>query len=306
MKKKLKIGIIGPGRHFINKIYPVLKNSKFFSIQYILRRKKNKKFKKIQNIEENQFFKKDLDFVYIATPNVFHEKYILKSIKSGFNVICEKPFITRKKNLFKILNLSKKNKKLIFECFMYKYHPVFKDIEKIINSNKFGKLKYLVSNFKFPFLNKSNNRYKKKEGNGFWLDAASYLISFDNNFFNNKKKIEITEVHKNIKLRGSIVIKSKKIPRFYFWGEGQNYRNDLELFFSNATIYVEQFFSKKKHDLIKLRVFKNFKIYEKKYKKINQFESMFKDIFINYNNEEFRSFHRKNIKNQVLFLARSA
>ena len=114
MKKKLKIGIIGPGRHFTNKIYPVLKNSKFFSIQYILRRKKNKKFKKIETIEEDQFFKKDLDFVYIATPNMLHEKYILKSIKSGFNVICEKPFITRKKNLFKILNLSKKNKKLIF------------------------------------------------------------------------------------------------------------------------------------------------------------------------------------------------
>ena len=45
------------------------------------------------------FFKKTFDFVYICCPNYNHEKYILKSLNSNFNVICEKPFIIRKKNL---------------------------------------------------------------------------------------------------------------------------------------------------------------------------------------------------------------
>ena len=47
----------------------------------------------------------------------------------------------------------------------------------------------LVSNFKFPFLNKNNNRYKKNSGNGFWFDGGSYLISLANKIFKNKKKI---------------------------------------------------------------------------------------------------------------------
>ena len=305
MIKKTKIGIIGPGKHFEGKIFPVLKKHKLFSIEAVLR-EKQKKYKNFQLIQEKQFFKKDLDFVYISTPNQFHEKYIIKSLKAGFHVICEKPFVVRQSNLLRILNLAKKNKKLIFECFMYKYHPVFHDLKKIIQTNKFGKLKYLISNFKFPFLNKNNNLYKKKNGNGFWFDRASYMISFDNEFFKNKKKIEITSVKNKVTLRGSLIVKSDKIPRYYFWGEGQNYKNDVELFFSKGTVYVEQFFAKKNDDLIKLSIFKNFNIFEKKYKNTNHFNLMFDDIIKNFNKKSYKEFHRKNILNQAIFLSRSS
>ena len=44
---KKKIGIIGAGKHFEEKIYPILSKSKFFNIEGILR-KKNKSFNKIK------------------------------------------------------------------------------------------------------------------------------------------------------------------------------------------------------------------------------------------------------------------
>ena len=45
---------------------------------------------------------------------------------------------------------------------MYVYHPVFSYVKKIIEKKKYGAIKHVVSNFKFPSLDKNNNRYFKK------------------------------------------------------------------------------------------------------------------------------------------------
>lgn len=301
MLKKISLGVIGPGNHFEKNIFPIIKKYKFVKIKSFL---SNKKFflNKFTCKNESEFFKNDYDFVYISTPNVTHEKYIIKSLKCGYHVICEKPFLTRKKNLNKILNLSKQKKKLIIESFMYMHHPVFKEIEKSIKSKKYGKLNYVISNFKFPFLNKNNNRYKKDKGNGFWFDAACYLISFDNYFFGVKKKIKKINIKDKVELRGAMTLESNNIKRYYFWGEGQEYKNDLELFFSKATIFVNQFYAKRHDDKIKLKIFKNRKIFEKVFVKQNHFELMFKDIFKNYKKIEYQNFHRKIINDQSKFL----
>jgi len=245
---KKTIGIIGAGKHFNNRIFPILSKSNFFQIEGILKRKNNN-FKKIKKFNEKDFFKQKFDFVYIACPNKFHERYIIKSLKAGCHVICEKPFILSKKNINNIIKLSKKKKKLIFEAFMYVYHPVFSYIKNIVKKKKYGKIQYVIANQRYPSLDENNNRYKKNEGGGFFFDAAVYLLSLENYLFNNKINKVFTSSSQKIKntvdLRGNIYINSLEGKRFYFWGEGQNYTNNLEIFFDKASVYVNKFFSKK-------------------------------------------------------------
>ena len=299
MKKK-SIGIIGAGKHFVEKIFPVLSNSSFYEIGGIMR-KNNKPFKKIPILTEKIFFKKSFDFVYICCPNNYHEKYILKSLNSNFNVICEKPFLIRKKKLNKILNLAKYRNKLIFECFMYRYHPVFEYVKKIIQSKRYGKINYIISNFRYPSLKKTDNRYKIYEGKGFFNDAASYLISLESYLFNNftlNFKSTIKKIKKKIDLRGYIFLEKKKQSRHYFWGEGQNYSNNLEIFFDDATIHIDKFFSKAKSDPIYLKIYsQNIKII--KFKPVDQFKLMFDKIKKNYQKKQFKMLNYNLIKNQV-------
>ena len=132
---KKTIGIIGAGMHFNKRIYSILSKSNFFRIAGILRKRK-KKFKNIKNFSEKDFFKNKFDFIYIATPTKLHEKFIIKSLKNGSNVICEKPFVIRNKNINQILDLSKSKKKLVFESFAYVYHPVFNFIKQVIKKKK--------------------------------------------------------------------------------------------------------------------------------------------------------------------------
>lgn len=297
MRKKL--GVIGPGKHFANRIYPIIKKSNFFKLDGVLR-KKNIVFKNIKNFDEKKFFKKNFDFIYISCPNFYHEKYIIKALKSGAHVICEKPFLLSNKNFYRIINLSKKNNKLIFEAFMYLYHPAFLYIKKIIQNRKYGDVKYIVSNFRFPSLDRRNNRYKGRLGKGFYFDAGSYLVSLDTNLFKKTKiKFYSQKIKKKVDLRGNIFINSSKMKRFYFWGEGQMYSNSVEIFFKNATIFIDNFFSKNDNRDTIVKIFKNNKIKTISLKKTNHFLEMFTDIQKNYENISYKKYHRNIIKDQL-------
>ena len=205
----------------------------------------------------------------------------------------------------KIIQLAKRNKKLIFEAFMYLYHPAYKYVEKLFRDQTYGKFRYLISNFRYPALNRKNNRYKKGEGDGFFNDAATYPLSLENYIFKNENKkafkLFTQKIKSNVDLRGNIFINSSKGKRFYFWGEGQNYSNNLEIFFDKASIFINKFFSKKKDEKIYV------KIYTKTQKKIiiekvDQFQKMFLTIQKNYFKESFQKFHINMIKNQLNLL----
>jgi predicted dehydrogenase len=296
-----RIGVIGAGNHFKNKIYPSLLKSKFFKISGILSYNK-KLFKNIKYYAEKDFFRKNFDFIYISCPNIFHEKYIIKSLKNDSHVICEKPFLIRKKNIKKILLLSEKKKKLVFESFMFLYHPAFSYVKNLLIQKKYGKLEYLISNFRFPSLDKENHRYNYK-GGGFFLDAACYLLALENYLFNKNSPMNIfsQRIKDKFDLRGNIYIKSK-INRFYFWGEGQNYSNNLEIFFSKASIFIDKFFSKSDNETITAKIHYKGRIIEKKFNQVNHFQEMFNVIARNYKKISFQIFHRNKIKDQLNLL----
>ena len=303
MKKK-SIGIIGAGKHFVEKIFPILSNSNFYKINGILRRSK-KSFKNIPIMSKNEFFKQTFDFVYICCPNNYHENYILQSLKSNFNVICEKPFMIKTRKLNKIVNLAYRKDKLIFECFMYTHHPVFKYLKKIIQSKRYGKINYVISNFRYPSLKKNDNRYKTNEGKGFFNDAASYLVSLENYLFNNSKlnfKVIAKKIKKKVDLRGYIFLEKDKKSRHYFWGEGQNYSNNIEIFFDDATIHIDKFFSKAKSEQIYLKIYSD-KVKILKFKPVDQFKLMFDKIAKNYQNKKFKILNYNLIKNQMSLLS---
>ena len=298
MKKK-SIGIIGSGNHFVKNIYPVFLKNKFLKISAILR-KSDKKFFRIPILSEKEFFKQSFDFVYISCPNILHEKFILKSLQANYHVICEKPFITSNKNISKIIKIAKDKQKLIFETFMYTYHPAFKYVKKIIQTKKYGKVNYVISNFRFPSLDKRDNRYKKSEGDGFFNDAASYLLSLESYLFENfnlKYKLFSKKIKRKVDLRGYLILRIGNQSRHYFWGEGQNYTNNIEIFCDRATIHIDKFFSKAKSENISVKIYgKNTKIINFKVK--NQFELMFNKIFKYYMKKSFRIANYSLVKHQ--------
>ena len=172
---------------------------------------------------------------------------------------------------------------------MYAYHPVFDYVKKFIKKKKLGPVEYVISNFRYPSLKKNDDKYSKNLGNGFYYDSAVYPISLENYLFEFKNKPNVIKktFKRNVDLRGYIILKNNLIKRFYFWGEGQNYSNNLEIFFKEGTIYIDKFFSKLIKEKIYLKINTPKKQYIKKFKDHDHFELMFKEIIKNYKSKNF-------------------
>lgn len=285
--KSYNFGIIGPGNHYKKNIEPVLlKNKNINIVKYLGKNKRN-------NIETNKkkFFQQKLDFVYISSPNELHASHIIDCLKNDANVICEKPFVTKQKQLKKIITLAKKKSKLIFEVFPYIYHPSFIFIKKFLKNNK-DRIFFVNSNFTIPFLENKNNRYNKKLGNGFFLDTAVYPLSLEEFLFNSNKNIKMISratYKENVELRGNFLFLNNKIYKNYKWGDGQKYSNMIEIIGENFSLNCGNIFSKKNNQKIVVEIMTKQGLKKYNFKIWSQFEKMFNDILKNFNNKSYKN-----------------
>lgn len=292
-KAKVILGIIGEGYHYKKNIKPILhKLKKNFILKIIVLKKKKNKYDYLE------FFKKKIDICYLSTPTKTHYLLAKLCIENNISVISEKPLCETYKQA-KILVLKAKNNKLFLtEAFMFIYHPVFKYIKNLVNKKK-NELLYVKSEFTIPSLDKKNNRYNYYKGGGFYNDLAIYPITLENFLFNNKKifkKNNFIYSKKKIPLRGYLNFKSSSFQRFYFWGEGQKYKNNISIIFKSFSIYVENFYSKNDQfsTVIEFNGKKERKII---FSKCNHFYLMFSKILKSYKQDEFKNENYKNIIN---------
>ena len=185
---------------------------------------------------------------------------------------------------------------------MYRFHPIFNFLKKIIFSKKYGKIKSVNSSFVIPPINKQNNRYKKKLGGGFFLDLGVYLISLQHYLFNVKitKDNLHTTTYKNnnkISLKGNIFLNSR-FSSFYNWGIGVDYDNSLEITFEKAFIKINKFFSKNKMEKSMITIIsnENKKIF---FNPVDQFALMFQDVIKNYKVKRYKLNELNNIETQL-------
>jgi D-xylose 1-dehydrogenase (NADP+, D-xylono-1,5-lactone-forming) len=92
---------------------------------------------------------KNIDIIYNPLPNSMHGEWTIKAIEAGKHVLCEKPFVTKLEEIDKIIDLSTKNKVVVFEAFVYLHHPQTLKILEIINSGKIGEVQVINSWFSF-------------------------------------------------------------------------------------------------------------------------------------------------------------
>ena len=248
--KRINWGIIGLGnianRHL--KSFEKSLNSKLKGVAS--RNLENlKNFKKKVKIDDKFYFdnyedlikNSEIDIIYIALPNSYHYEWINKCIDHNKHILVEKPITENFFQLEKIKNrlLQKKSNVLIYEGFMYKYHPQIKKVLDLVNNNEIGEIKKIVSSFGVNLLtkkyfwffkkkrkiDKENRLFNKKLGGGSILDLGCYPVSFTTmllekfNFINFEdykvlnKKVEIGEsgvdVDSKIEMiaKGSITIK---------------------------------------------------------------------------------------------------
>jgi predicted dehydrogenase len=138
---------------------------------------------------------KSLDAVSICTPNYLHAQIALSALKSGKNVLCEKPFAINSDEAEAVVNEAKKSGKLLLENFSLRYDLTHRIIQRYIQEGKLGRLYYA----KCSYLRRKGHpgmggwfTSRKQSGGGALIDIGVHMLDLALCSLGHPKPISVT------------------------------------------------------------------------------------------------------------------
>ncbi len=88
---------------------------------------------------------REMNTVYVATPNLLHYEQTKKALLAGKHVICEKPFCTKAEQARELVELAKEKKLLLADAVPTAFLPNFEILKRELP--KIGKVKLVLGNY---------------------------------------------------------------------------------------------------------------------------------------------------------------
>ena len=116
---------------------------------------------------------KDIDLIYISTPNTYHYENAILCLKAYKNILVEKPFTMSKAEADSIFTEAKNRNLFVCEAMWTAFMPLHKLILQWIKAGDIGSLKYISSNLGYDI--KDRPRLTDPMlGGGAYLDLGVY------------------------------------------------------------------------------------------------------------------------------------
>jgi predicted dehydrogenase len=121
----------------------------------------------------------NVEAVYVATPHPAHEAQAIACIDAGKHVLCEKPITIDATSAARVLERGKARGVLVMEAFMYRTHPLLKELVARLKAGAIGEIRHVRADFAFRVPRDPKGRlFDKKLGGGGILDVGGYPVSF--------------------------------------------------------------------------------------------------------------------------------
>lgn len=193
MNKELKWATIGTGV-IANELALTLKNDqrKLYSVAnrtydkgVAFAQKYN--VEKVYNTIDEVFEDPMVDVIYISTPHNTHIEYLKKALINGKHVLCEKSITLNSEELDEAIKLAVENKVILAEAMTIYHMPLYKELNKIIESGKLGDLKTIQMNFgSYKDYDMNNRFFNRNLAGGALLDIGVYSLSLVRWFMSSK------------------------------------------------------------------------------------------------------------------------
>lgn len=118
----------------------------------------------------------DVQAVYIPLPNNLHYEWVLKSLKAGKHVLCEKPLALNADEAQKMYDTARENGVYLMEAFAYLHSPYVQSLKNDLDSGIIGEVDYIETAFVTQGY-EENIRIHKETGGGAVYDLGCYCTS---------------------------------------------------------------------------------------------------------------------------------
>ena len=184
--KKISWGVLGTAKIGVEKVIPAMQQGKYSQINAV----SSRNIEKAENVArrlripraygsyEKLLEDPEIEAVYIPLPNHLHVEWGVKCLEMGKHVLCEKPISMNFKQAEYLKQKAENFSDLkTMEAFMYRFHPQWQTVKKLLDEGKIGELKNIHSIFSYYNDNPKDIRNQLETGGGGLLDIGCYCIS---------------------------------------------------------------------------------------------------------------------------------
>lgn len=120
-----------------------------------------------------------IDAVYVATTHNFHPRDVRLCLEAGKAVLCEKPFVTTKREAEDLAALAASKRLLLMEAMWTRCMPAFRKTKEWVDSGAIGDIRLIEAEFCFKAPYDPRDRLFNPElAGGALFDAGVYPIEF--------------------------------------------------------------------------------------------------------------------------------
>ena len=115
----------------------------------------------------------EVQAVYIPLPNHLHKEWVIKALKAGKNVLCEKPLALNAEDAREMFAAAKENNVILMEAYAYLHSPYVAALKEDITSGVIGDVQFVDSAFYTQYYIDDIRMYKEM-GGGAVYDLGCY------------------------------------------------------------------------------------------------------------------------------------
>ena len=118
----------------------------------------------------------DVQAVYIPLPNHLHKEWVIKALRAGKHVLCEKPLALSARDAWEMFGEAKANGVLLMEAYAYQHSPYVAALKADVRSGLIGKVDYIETAFLTQGYEEDIRLYKHM-GGGALYDLGCYCTT---------------------------------------------------------------------------------------------------------------------------------
>lgn len=118
----------------------------------------------------------DIQAVYISLPNHLHKEWVIRALKAGKNVLCEKPLALNAEDAKEMFDAARENKVILMEAYAYLHSPYIASLKTDLKRGIIGDVDYIET----AFLTQGyveDFRIHKEMGGGAVYDLGCYCTT---------------------------------------------------------------------------------------------------------------------------------
>jgi glucose-fructose oxidoreductase len=119
---------------------------------------------------------KDVDAVYIATPNTEHAEFAVRAAHAGVHVLCEKPLAVTEEECERILRACREAGVRLMTAYRLHFEPLTLEVIDLVRQGRIGEPRYFSSDFSM-MVRPGNVRTQPELGGGTLYDLGVYCIN---------------------------------------------------------------------------------------------------------------------------------